>query len=111
MGDAMAESRGGNEDTRLKETFARLLAQGTEYLAPERFQEVLTSKQLKISPKSRNVCGLQVADLLAHPSRNEMLREQGLLRKGPAPFAERIIALLQGKYYRDRGRVFGKKLL
>jgi Protein of unknown function (DUF3800) len=50
--DVMAESRGGKEDRRLKDSFERLCEKGTEYISPERFQAVLTSKQLKVKPKT-----------------------------------------------------------
>jgi hypothetical protein len=111
QGDVMAESRGGKEDTRLKAAFARLWEQGTDYVAPERFQKVLTSKQLKVKQKPNNISGLQLADLLAHPSRNEILQEQGLLGKEIAPFAKLVIQILRKKYDQREGRIFGKKFL
>lgn len=110
-GDVMAESRGGKEDMRLKESFAKLWAEGTDYLPAERFQAALTSKQLKVKAKTNNVAGLQLADLLAHPSRNEMLHEKGFLEDGLRPFGEKIVGVLQQKYYRRGNRVFGKKFL
>jgi len=61
--------------------------------------------------KANNISGLQLADLVAHPSRNEILKEQGLLQKDLGAFAERVIKILQNKYYRKEGRVFGKKFL
>jgi len=109
-GDVMAESRGGKEDMRLKESFRRLWKNGTDYVAPEQFQKVLTSRELKVRPKSANVAGLQLADLVAHPSRAEILHENGL-QGPPAPFARKIIEILQSKYDRRDERVFGKKLL
>ena len=110
-GDVMAESRGGKEDKRLKASFLKLWNEGTQYVAPDKFHEVLTSKQLKVKPKANNISGLQLADLIAHPSRNEILNENGLLEKPLAPFATRIISVLQGKYYQQAGKIFGKKFL
>lgn len=110
-GDALAESRGGKEDRRLKDSFVRLWEYGTEYIQSVRFQNVLTSKQLKVKSKANNISGLQVADLLAHPSQNEILNENGLLEKPLAAFAQKIIRILQGKYDRVGERVFGKKFL
>jgi hypothetical protein len=110
-GDAMAESRGGKEDMRLKAAFLRLWEQGTGYVRPEQFQNALTSKQLKVKQKANNISGLQLADLLAHPSRNEILKEQGLWDREVSPFAQRVIAILQQKYDRQGGLVFGKKFL
>jgi len=110
-GDVMAESRGGKEDMRLKASFARLWENGTDYVVSEKFQKALTSKQLKVKVKANNVSGLQLADLLAHPSRNEILHEQGLLGKAFAPFAKLVIEILQNKYDHQEGRILGKKFL
>lgn len=107
----MAESRGGKEDMRLKKSFERLWKEGTQYVPPDQFQGSLTSKQLKVKPKTANVSGLQLADLLAHPSRCEILNEQNLLGRPLAPFAREITTLLQDKYDRDGNRIFGKKFL
>lgn len=110
-GDVMAESRGGKADMRLKASFRRLWEKGTEYVEPRQFQETLTSKQLKVKPKINNIAGLQLCDLLAHPSRNEILFEQKLLGKPPGAFAQRVIEILQRKYDQRDGRLFGKKIL
>lgn len=110
-GDALAESRGGKEDMRLKAAFLRLWEKGTDYVGPEQFQIALTSKQLKVRQKANNISGLQLADLLAHPSRNEILREQGFWDKDIPPFAQRVIAILRQKYDREGERIFGKKFL
>lgn len=107
----MAESRGGKEDRRLKDSFLRLWKEGTEFITPEIFQKVLTSKQLKVKPKINNIAGLQIADLLAHPSRNEILKENGQIEKKLAPFAKKIIEILGKKYYKKEDRIFGKKFI
>jgi hypothetical protein len=111
QGDVMAESRGGKEDMRLKASFERLWKDGTDYVTPEQFQKVLTSKQLKVKPKANNISGLQLADLIAHPSRNEILKEQGFLEKEFSLFVQEVIKILQKKYDRHEGRMFGKKFL
>lgn len=110
-GDALAESRGGKEDRRLKEAYTRLWEHGTDYVGPDQFQGALTSKQLKVKLKANNISGLQLADLLAHPSRNEILQEQGVLGRDLAPFAKQIVSILQRKYDQREGKPFGKKLL
>ena len=107
----MAESRGGKEDMRLKKSFQNLWEQGTDYVEPQRFKDRLTSKQLKVKTKTNNISGLQLADLLAHPSRNEILNENGLLDRRIAPFGEKVIEILQEKYDKHGSRLFGKKLL
>jgi len=110
-GDVMAESRGGKEDRRLKASFLKLWEEGTQYVAPEKFHEVITSKQLHVKAKANKVAGLQLADLIAHPSRNEILNENNLLERGIAPFAEKIVSILQKKYYQKNGKIYGKKFL
>lgn len=107
----MAESRGGKEDKRLKESFSRLWEKGTEYVTAEKFQNVFTSKELKVKPKTNNIAGLQLADLLAHPSRNEILAEQGLMDRKPGLFSQKVVEILQSKYDKQEGSVFGKKFL
>jgi len=111
QGDVMAESRGGKEDMRLKYSFARLWKDGTDYVAPDQFQKALTSKQLKVKPKTNNISGLQLADLIAHPSRNEILKEQGFLEKEFSLFVREVIKILQKKYDQHEGRMFGKKFI
>jgi len=111
VGDVMAESRGGKEDIRLKDSFHRLWKQGTDFVGPEQFQKSLTSKQLKVKPKSANVSGLQLADIIAHPSRAEILDAEGLLGRPLATFSKKVIDLLQDKYDRQGERVFGKKFI
>lgn len=112
-GDVMAESRGGKADRRLKDSFERLWEHGTDYVEPSQFQQRLTSRQLKVKTKANNISGLQLADLIAHPSRNEILEDNGLLTGRIAPFARQVIGVLQTKYYRRKGVVvgIGKKML
>lgn len=115
-GDVMVESRGGQEDRKLKDSYARLYHQGTDYVAPHLWQATLTSSQLKLKPKSANIPGLQLADLVAHPSRREILIEQRLVEDERYIFGDRICEILRrAKYLRDRktGRIegYGRKLL
>lgn len=111
QGDVMAESRGGKADMRLKDSFHRLWERGTEFVSSDQVQSALTSRQLKVKVKANNIAGLQIADLVAHPSRNEILSEQGFLERDIAPFARQVIRILQGKYDQRGGRMFGKKFL
>jgi hypothetical protein len=110
-GDVMAESRGGKEDRRLKDSFARLWEQGTDYVDPDQFQKSFTSRQLKVKPKSSNITGLQLADIIAHPSRSEILDENNLLGRPLGPFAQKVIRILQAKYDQEGNRAFDKKYL
>ena len=111
VGDVMAESRGGREDRRLKDSYERLWEDGTDYVTGPRFAARLSSRQLKVKNKANNVAGLQLADLLAHPSRQEILLSEGLVGRPLAPFGSRVASILHSKYYRRGQRVFGRKLL
>jgi len=110
-GDVLAESRGGKEDQRLKNSFLNLWREGTQYIGPERFQATLTSKQLKVKSKANNISGLQIADVLSHPSRSEILLENGKRMESLAPFARKIVSILNDKYYRVDEKMYGKKFL
>lgn len=107
-GDIMAESRGGNEDVRLKEVFRELYQNGTSYIAADRLQVRLTSRELKVKPKAANVAGLQLADLIAYPSsRAAMCRHQG--KPLPSDLNGEVAAILEASKY-DRspsGRIDG----
>ena len=110
-GDVIAESRGGKEDKRLKDSFSRLWQNGTEYINADIFRQALTSKELKVKPKANNISGLQLADILAHPSRTDILCANKLWEKELAPFAKAVAEILDQKYDQEGSRVFGKKFL
>lgn len=98
VGDVLAESRGGKEDIRLKDSFEKLYLRGIEFISPNQLAEALTSAQLKIKPKSNNISGLQLADLLAHPSfRASLKRHQG--EELPDTFGGRIARILEDTKY------------
>ena len=107
-GDVMAESRGGREDRQLKAEFERLYTEGSGSIDSRTLARWLTSKQLKVKPKSNNIAGLQIADLIAHPSFKAIQarrNEEPLARN----FGGKISAILEeSKYYRDQsGRIEG----
>ena len=110
-GDVMAESRGGKDDNRLKKEFRHIWEIGSGSVAPEQFQSSLASRNLKIKPKAANISGLQLADLIANPSRSEILAENGLLEKPLKAFTLAIIEILRTKYDQDATRAHGKKFL
>ena len=96
----LAESRGGKEDTRLKESFLNLWEEGTNYVKAGLFQERLSSKQLKVKPKANNVPGLQLADLIAHPSFKEVYREHEGDIMGDGFGRQIVQILIKDKYLR-----------
>ena len=80
-GDVMAESRGKTEDFALKKVYSTIYDKGTRFKSSVFFQQYLTSKEIKIKPKDRNVAGLQLSDILAHPLKKYTLQQQGLLQE------------------------------
>jgi hypothetical protein len=108
-GDVMAEARGGREDRKLKESYSSLLERGAWCSKPRFFQQALTSRELKVRPKSANIAGLQLADLLAHPVRYGVLWRGKLVADDPRPFAGRLLVAVEQKYNRHLydGRVDG----
>jgi hypothetical protein len=100
-GDVMGESRGGEEDRQLKKEYSRLLSEGTYYHPPTFFSQVLTSKELKLKPKSANISGLQVDDLLAYHSKEDVLSEYGRIATPTREFKERLRRAMRGHYNRQ----------
>ncbi|MHA1702615.1 MAG: DUF3800 domain-containing protein [Promethearchaeota archaeon] len=114
VGDVMCESRGGKEDMRLKRSFHKIYEEGTEFVHTEKFKAFLTSSQLKVKLKSNNIAGLQIADLIAHPSYKKILLQKGRVSE-IGRFAKKITHILErNKYYRgsfNRVWGYGKKWL
>jgi Protein of unknown function (DUF3800) len=76
VGDVMTESRGLKENMQLEKTFRFIYDNGTSHVPAKIFQQRLTSRQLKIKPKSANISGLQFADLIANPSCRSLICEK-----------------------------------
>jgi len=100
-GDVMAESRGGREDRLLMDSHERVYGQGVWMTHAADFQRALTSRQLKVKPKTSNIAGLQLADILAHPVRDMVLAYYGRRGEEFAPFSSRILVAVKNKYNRQ----------
>lgn len=98
-GDVLAESRGKAEDRLLKAVYKNIFNNGTYYRDSEFFQKTLTSKEIKLKPKTKNIAGLQVADLIAYPSKQEILVYYDRCNKNiEDKFGEKICECIQFKY-------------
>lgn len=62
----VAEARGPAEDALIQYEFARLHLDGTSYVGPSYFRQQFRPG-IRFEPKTSNVMGLQLADLLARP--------------------------------------------
>jgi hypothetical protein len=108
-GDVLAESRGGREDRLLKDSYHRAYRSGAWIKRAPFFQRALTSEELKLKPKSANVAGLQLADILAYPVRQSILLENERIADPLSPFAMRLMDVAAAKFNRQLydGRVVG----
>lgn len=108
-GDVLAEARGGTEDTQLKSAYRRTYESGSLLFRPPFHQKALTSKEIKLKPKKANVAGLQVADLLAYPVKQEMLLEKNRIPDPGQIFGKEICVAIRSKYNRQKwtGQIWG----
>jgi len=108
-GDVMAESRGGKEDHLLRDSYARAFERGAWMVKAEVFQRALTSGKIKLRKKTSDIAGLQLADLLAHPIRQSILIEKGMIHGPLKPFPARLVNLVGDKFNKHlyQGKVWG----
>jgi len=113
--DVLAGNRGGTEDTQLKEAYCTLFRTGTYFRGTEFFQRVLTSREIKLKPKIANIAGLQSADLLAYPVKQEILLSKKLISDPGDVFGKEICKVIVSKYnhhiYEGRKNGYGKVFL
>jgi hypothetical protein len=86
---------------------------GSDFVEAGRFQPHITSKEIKIRPKHFNISGLQLADMLAHPSRRDILARLNLLdtsQGGHRLFGDQIAMVLAEKYERYKNEIMGSGL-
>jgi hypothetical protein len=110
VGDVIAESRGGTEDRKLKDEFREIYEKGTRYHPASFFQSFLTSHDIKIKPKSNNVVGLQISDMIAYPIREKMFYERKIrINNFSGTFNEKIYNVVKDKLNRNfySGKISG----
>ena len=108
--DVLAESRGGTEDNQLKVAYRTIYTGGTQFRDHAFFQNVLTSKEIKLKPKIANVAGLQISDLIAYPIKHEILIENNrIARTEEKSFGKKICEIMKRKYnmHLYTGRIAG----
>ena len=96
------EKRGGAEDMLLKESYTRVYEHGIWGITSAGyFQSALSSRQIKLSGKKANISGVQLADLFGHPTKMWALKHYGLIREESAPFAKRLMKIIEQKFNRQ----------
>lgn len=98
IGDIMPEMRRGKKDAALQRAFLSVRIMGSDYVNARRIKAVIPSKNLKFRAKEHNVTGLQICDLIAHPSHMDVRQTQGQ-QIVLGPFAQKIIPILRDKKY------------
>jgi hypothetical protein len=98
QGDVVIEPRFKKADKKLKASFERIYREGTENISPRIVQAHLLSKDIIFFNKAANVSGLQVADLLAHPSARYMRFEREGAQQ-PEDFGSKVAQILVEKKY------------
>jgi len=108
-GDVLAESRGKTEDRILKGAYEHIHNNGDMHHKATWFQQALTSNSVKLKQKKANISGLQLADLVAYPARQDILIERGYVEEPSEAFGRRIATVLEGKYNKHLydGRIEG----
>lgn len=101
IGDVMAETVNEDRDGELMMLYKKFYAHGTDHIPAEKLQPVLTSTEVKIKPKTADIQGLQIADLLA----STCFAHQKKLHAGGGnfdSFAMQVAELMESeKFYRS----------
>jgi len=98
VGDVLVESRGKKENMQLERAYQYVFRCGTDYVNAKAFQDRLTSREIKIQPKTANVAGLQLADLLANPTCRGLICEKTKTEM-TATFSKKILEVLKKNKY------------
>ncbi|MBP9888684.1 MAG: DUF3800 domain-containing protein [Leptospiraceae bacterium] len=82
-------------------------------LSLEHVQNFLNPQMENLKAKYFNsLSGLQLCDLIAHPSRREILLEnKKIIDTRKDIFGDKISEILKSKYDSVKGKIYGKKLL
>jgi hypothetical protein len=100
-GDVLVESRGKHENMKLERAYRYIYDNGSDHVPVKLFQVRLTSRQIKIQPKSANIAALQLSDLLANPSCRSLICEKRK-EQMEAEFGSQIEQILRSRKYLRR---------
>jgi uncharacterized protein DUF3800 len=108
VGDVLIESRAKKENRQLERAYKYIYQNGSNQVPAILFQRRLTSGQLKIKPKTANVAGLQLADVIANPSCRSLICQKTGVQM-TAEFGRQIEAILSKNKYLRRydGEIWG----
>lgn len=102
IGDIHVEARGSKQNKALCDEYQKFRINGTYYVNATDMQSRLRAKSLKFRSKGDNCAGLQLCDLIAHPShiyiRSLMKHDVSL-----GPYAKQIVDILVREKYDRSG--------
>lgn len=108
IGDVLIESRDKEDDRKLSEVYRTLYSKGTRFVNGEELRRYLSSVEIKIKPKTANIAGLQIADLLVTNIRNRILIKHNLKQNlNPNSFGNKLVNLIIPKIFKHRTKIWG----
>lgn len=108
IGDIMPEARLGKKDEALQGAFEEIKKKGNNFISSDRINSVIRANNLKFRTKKDNIAGLQLCDLIAHPSHiNTRFRMNHEVNLGE--FSTKVVEILEKKKYDRslRGKILG----
>lgn len=105
-GDIMPEGRDTKSNNNLQEAFSEVMQNGTKYISADRMNYRIRARKLKFRTKQHNIAGLQLCDLLAHPSHIHVREKMGH-NVSLGPFATKVVKILMEQKY-DRNPTLNK---
>jgi len=97
-GDIMPEMRKGQKDCALQRAYNSVRIWGTGFVNTARIAAAIPAAKLKFRSKEDNITGLQICDLLAHPS-HVYVRSLQHHQVTLGPFAAQVVPILVEKKY------------
>jgi hypothetical protein len=98
FGSVMAESRGDAEDEALNDAWNTLVDGGTGNISRQQIYYRLDSRKLEVRKKDHNIAGLQLADLLANPTTQDVLVAYGVKERFKENFTPHVCRAVADKY-------------
>lgn len=97
-GDIMFECSGAKEDGLLQAEYQHFCEIGSKKCSSKRIFNSITSKRLKFKDKSKNISGIELADMLAYVSLNNLLEDSNLKKLQGDTFNFRIFETILRKF-------------
>ena len=97
-GDVVAEPRFKKQDKKLKNSFTHIYEHGTQNIVASTMQKCLTSREIKFEAKEANIGGLQLVEMIGHPS-HQIMRAQFTGIPMTARFGLKVVEILLQHHY------------